>query len=126
MSNSDGTVASLLDRAGLAARLACIVDLGVVGIEKPDPRIFALAAARLAVEPEACVYVGDFLSLDVEGARGAGMEGVLLDPIGAWCDAAQGAGPAAAAGTAPPRPPSADVPTVRSLTEFADALDCGG
>jgi putative hydrolase of the HAD superfamily len=107
VSNSDGTVASLLAAAGLATRLACIVDSGVVGVEKPDPRIFRIAAERLGVAPSACVYVGDFLSLDVEGARGAGMEGVLLDPAGAW-----ESGDAALDG----------VPRVRSLGEFAEAL----
>lgn len=94
VSNSSGNVASLLETAGLAARLGCIVDSGVVGVEKPDPRIFRIASERLGVEPARCVYVGDFLSLDVEGARGAGMEGVLLDPAGAW---------AAAGVTEPPR-----------------------
>jgi FMN phosphatase YigB (HAD superfamily) len=75
-------------------------------VEKPDPRIFGMAAERLALPPSACVYVGDFLSLDVLGARGAGMHAVLLDPIGAW-DAV----PAAAA-----------APRAASLTEFASRL----
>jgi putative hydrolase of the HAD superfamily len=112
VSNSDGTVASLLERAGLAARLGCVIDSTVVGIEKPDARIFALATERLGVAAAACVYVGDFLSLDVEGARGAGMEGVLLDPIGAW-------------EAASPRAALDGVPRVRSLAEFAAALGCG-
>lgn len=106
LSNSDGTVRTLLEDAGLAHRLRCVVDSGVEGVEKPDPRIFRIAAARLGVTPAACVYVGDFLSLDVEGARGAGMEGVLLDPADTW------------SGTA-----ADDVPRVRSLTEFAERLE---
>jgi len=113
VSNSDGTVASLLDGAGLAARLRCIVDSGIEGVEKPDPRIFRLAAARLGVDPAACVYVGDFLSLDVEGARGAGMEGVLLDPLGAWTGVAGIGGPLD------------DVPRVTSLSEFAARMATG-
>jgi HAD superfamily hydrolase (TIGR01509 family) len=84
VSNSNGSVRSLLDAADLAGPLGCVVDSGVVGVEKPDPRIFAIAAERLAVPPSACVYVGDFHSLDVLGARGAGMHGVLLDPLGVW------------------------------------------
>jgi HAD superfamily hydrolase (TIGR01509 family) len=88
VSNSSGNVLSLLEDAGLAASLACVVDSGVVGVEKPDPRIFAMAAARLALPPSACVYVGDYFSLDVVGPRAAGMHAVLLDPIGAWGDVA--------------------------------------
>lgn len=84
VSNSNGTVAGMLERAGLATHLGCVVDSGAVGVEKPDPRIFAIAAQRLGVAAAACVYVGDFYSIDVRGARAAGMEGVLLDPIGAW------------------------------------------
>jgi FMN phosphatase YigB (HAD superfamily) len=30
------------------------------------------------------VYVGDLYSVDVVGARAAGMEGILLDPLGYW------------------------------------------
>jgi putative hydrolase of the HAD superfamily len=84
VSNSNGRVRSLLEAAGLAAPLGCVVDSGVVGVEKPDPRIFAIAAERLGAAPAACVYVGDFHSLDVLGARAAGMYGVLLDPLGVW------------------------------------------
>ena len=104
VSNSDGTVHTLLEAAGLASRLRCVVDSGAVGIEKPDPRIFLLAAERLRVPPGACVYLGDFLSLDVEGARAAGMHGVLIDPDDTWAQAA------------------AHAPRVRSLTEFAARL----
>jgi HAD superfamily hydrolase (TIGR01509 family) len=84
VSNSNGSVRALLEAADLAAPLGCVVDSGVVGVEKPDPRIFAIAAERLGVAPAACVYVGDFHSLDVLGARAAGMHGVLLDPLGVW------------------------------------------
>ena len=84
VSNSNGRVLSLLEAADLAAPLACVVDSGLVGVEKPDPRIFAIAAERLSVPPAACVYVGDFHSLDVLGARAAGMHGVLIDPLGVW------------------------------------------
>jgi putative hydrolase of the HAD superfamily len=106
VSNSDGGVRGRLEGAGLAAPLACVVDSAVVGVEKPDARIFAAAAAELALPPAACVYVGDFHSIDVLGARGAGMHAVLMDPIGAWD------GVAAAAAT----------PRVASLSEFASRL----
>jgi putative hydrolase of the HAD superfamily len=84
VSNSNGRVRTLLEEADLAAPLACVVDSGLVGVEKPDPRIFAIAAERLGLPPAACAYVGDFHSLDVLGARAAGMHGVLIDPLGVW------------------------------------------
>ncbi len=60
-----------------------VVDSGVVGIEKPDPGIFAPALevmAGLGVEPGRIGYVGDSLRYDVAGARAAGLVPLLLDP----------------------------------------------
>jgi putative hydrolase of the HAD superfamily len=44
-----------------------------VGLIKPDPRVFVLAAERLGVETHACVMVGDRLDRDVRGGNDAGM-----------------------------------------------------
>ena len=84
VSNSNGTVADLFRAIGLAEHVHAIVDSGVVGVEKPDPRIFAHAAAALGVRPDEAVHVGDLYSVDVLGARAAGCRAILLDPIGAW------------------------------------------
>jgi len=51
-----------------------------VGIEKPDPQIFALALARMGIAPDDALYVGDLYEVDVVGARAAGLDVVLLDP----------------------------------------------
>ncbi|MEV0799176.1 HAD family phosphatase [Kribbella sp. NPDC050281] len=53
-----------------------IVISGEVGMRKPDPEIFLLAARRLDLKPEECVFVDD-LELNVEGARALGMTGLL-------------------------------------------------
>lgn len=84
VSNARGQVAGLLADAGLAHRLACIVDSSVVGVEKPDPRIFRIGCERLGSAPDETLYVGDLPCLDVEGARAAGLHAVLLDPGGVW------------------------------------------
>jgi FMN phosphatase YigB (HAD superfamily) len=84
VSNSNGTVARLLEALGLAGWLDAVVDSGVVGFEKPDPRIFRHAAVALGVEPTEAVHVGDLYSVDVVGARAAGARAILLDPFGAW------------------------------------------
>ena len=86
VSNADGTVDKLLAGAGIAPHLSFIVDSGAVGIEKPDPRIFAMALAMADVAPDEALYVGDMYSVDVVGARRAGMEPVLLDPLGRYGD----------------------------------------
>jgi HAD superfamily hydrolase (TIGR01549 family) len=84
ISNSDGRLETLVRDAGLAGSLDVIIDSRVVGVEKPDPRIFHLALERTGVAPHEAIYVGDFYSLDVVGARRAGLEAILLDPLGAW------------------------------------------
>lgn len=72
-----------LARTPFARSFAAIVISVEVGVGKPDPRIFAAAAARLAVAPADCVYVGDSLVRDVAGAHAAGMRAVWLDR-GLW------------------------------------------
>ncbi|MBI3458074.1 MAG: HAD-IA family hydrolase [Candidatus Rokubacteria bacterium] len=84
VSNSNGTVAEILREVGLARHVDVVVDSGLVGVEKPDPRIFAHAADALRVRPEEAVHVGDLYSVDVAGARAAGCGAILLDPAGAW------------------------------------------
>jgi HAD superfamily hydrolase (TIGR01509 family) len=81
LSNSDGGVRSLLEQAGLVDLLAFVIDSGVVGVEKPDPRIFAMGLEAAGVEAEAAWYVGDIYGIDVVGARRAGMRAILLDPL---------------------------------------------
>jgi putative hydrolase of the HAD superfamily len=68
-----------LDRMGIADRFAAVLTSESAGIGKPDPRIFAQAAARLNAAPERCVHVGDDWSRDVEGARSAGFGAVWLN-----------------------------------------------
>lgn len=63
------------------AKVAIVIDSHVVGIEKPDPRIFALALSALGVAAERCVFVGDSVHFDVEGARSAGIRPLHMDPF---------------------------------------------
>jgi HAD superfamily hydrolase (TIGR01509 family) len=84
VSNSNGKVDRLLVEAGLDTLLDDVVDSGALGIEKPDPRIFAIAAERAGLSPDEMVYVGDLHALDVVGPERAGMHAILLDPIGAF------------------------------------------
>jgi epoxide hydrolase-like predicted phosphatase len=63
-----------------------VVDSSVVGLRKPDPRIFRLAAERLGVAPDECVFLDD-LAHNVEGAQAVGMAGIVVgDPWAALDD----------------------------------------
>jgi putative hydrolase of the HAD superfamily len=86
VSNSNGSVKQILEELELARHLDFILDSAVVGVEKPDPRIFRLALEAARVKAEDAVYIGDLYSVDVLGARGAGLEAILLDPGGVWGD----------------------------------------
>jgi REG-2-like HAD superfamily hydrolase len=49
------------------------------GFEKPDPRIFHLAARHGGVQPADILHVGDNPIDDLQGAREAGLRAVLID-----------------------------------------------
>ena len=53
-----------------------IVISGEVGLRKPEPEIFQLAAGRLGLEPAECVFIDD-MQLNVDGARAVGMTAIL-------------------------------------------------
>ena len=87
ISNSDGTVeAQLLEHRicqigeGAGVPVLAIVDSGVLGVAKPDPRIFEHAAGLRDVSLEQAVYVGDTRRYDVAGARAAGVTPIHFDP----------------------------------------------
>lgn len=82
VSNSDGRVAAALERAGLADHFPVIVDSGVVGVAKPDPRIFDTALAALQLDPACTWYVGDTVAYDVAAADAAGLTSWVVDHRG--------------------------------------------
>ncbi len=84
ISNSNGSVKRALEIAGLAPLLDFVIDSSVVGISKPDPRIFALGLQAAGTAPAQTVYVGDSYFVDVVGARHAGLGAVLFDPGRTW------------------------------------------
>jgi len=49
-----------------------------VGLSKPDPRIYALCAELLGVEPGEAVFVGDGANDELAGAQRAGMRALLI------------------------------------------------
>jgi HAD superfamily hydrolase (TIGR01549 family) len=102
VSNANGTLHQLLTRLELVSLFDVILDSAVEGVEKPDKRYFDLALARSASEAASTIHVGDLYNVDVRGARGAGLEAVLVDEADLYRDA--------------------DVPRIRSIAELPALL----
>ena len=93
VSNADGNAEQRLrDDAvcqvgpGRGATVGAIFDSTVIGVAKPDPRIFEMALEALAVPAAHAIHVGDTPGADVDGARAAGVRPVLVDPYDFHCD----------------------------------------
>lgn len=88
VSNATGQIESVLARSkvcqvgdGQGVPVRIVVDSHVVGIAKPDPRIFDFGLEALpGIDRSRVAYVGDSVTMDVGGARNAGLLPVLLDP----------------------------------------------
>lgn len=110
VSNATGQVEAELARSvvcqvgdGAGVEVRCVVDSHVVGVAKPDPRIFDFALAHFdGVDRSRVGFVGDSVTMDVGGATAAGLHPILLDP---YDDHA-----------------GADFSRIRSLAELADWL----
>ncbi len=61
-----------LDRQGLAGLADAVVNTARIGVAKPDPRVYAIAAARVGAPPHRCLFVDD-TPANVTAAREAGM-----------------------------------------------------
>ncbi|MGA7929220.1 MAG: HAD family hydrolase [Candidatus Sulfotelmatobacter sp.] len=86
ISNADGGIGRVLSRCGIADCFESVTDSGIVGVEKPHPKIFEAALETMQVRPDESLYVGDVYSVDYVGARNAGMQAVLFDVAGAYRD----------------------------------------
>jgi HAD superfamily hydrolase (TIGR01509 family) len=88
-SNSDGTIEDHLRRhewvqvgPGPGAEVEVVTDSGVVGVGKPDPRVYAATVDGLGLAPERILHVGDSVVYDVDGAVACGLQSVHMDPHG--------------------------------------------
>jgi len=106
VSNFYGNLGAICTEAGLAPLLGVVADSTVVGVGKPDARIFRHALDALGVAPADATFVGDSRPRDMEGARALAMRHVWL---------VDAAAPAAA-------PCCAGDPVIRSLDELEGVL----
>jgi putative hydrolase of the HAD superfamily len=88
-SNSDGTVADLLRRHewvqvgdGPGVPVEVITDSGIVGVGKPDPKVFHATIDALGLAPERILHIGDSVRYDIRGAADVDMQTTHMDPFG--------------------------------------------
>jgi HAD superfamily hydrolase (TIGR01549 family) len=86
ISNSEGIVEKILQDLGLRKNFEIVIDSFVVGVEKPDSRIFEIALNRLGWDRSETIYFGDIFYVDVWGANQAGLGAIHLDKMGLYTD----------------------------------------
>ena len=103
VSNRTDPLGPVAAELGLAGHFHFTLSAGEAQSWKPDPGIFRQAVALAGCAPAAAAYVGDNFYADVQGARGAGLHPILIDPKGLF------------------HPP--DCPVIHSLSELESALE---
>ncbi|MHB8586610.1 MAG: HAD family hydrolase [Thermoplasmatota archaeon] len=80
ITDADPLITTLLLPGFDEAKLIRSVTTGQeAGVFKPNRGVFQLAARKAGAHPQRCLMIGDSWERDVEGARAAGMQGILLD-----------------------------------------------
>lgn len=85
VSNFYGNIATVLREFSLDGIFQQIVESAVVGIRKPDPRIFTLGVEALDLVPSEVIVVGDSIDKDIIPAHQAGCHTVWFKGEG-WTD----------------------------------------
>lgn len=85
VSNFYGNITNVLKEFHLDRYFKNIVESAVVGIRKPDHRIYLLGVEALGLKPEECVVVGDSFYKDIEPAKKAGCHAVWFKGEG-WTE----------------------------------------
>ena len=79
ISNIDRDIMPFCRQLGIAPYLDIVVTSQEVDSDKPHPAIFLAALKQAGVQASEALYVGDQYNLDIVGARGVGIEAVLID-----------------------------------------------
>jgi len=103
LTNLAQDMSPLCHKLGLESYLDFVVTSQQVGADKPEPPIFLAALDRAKVEASQAVHVGDQYKLDVVGARGVGINPILIDRYDLY-------------------PEVSDCSRIRDLTELAQYL----
>ena len=85
VSNFYGNIATVLKEFKLDGIFDTIIESAVVGVRKPDPKIFTLGVEALKMQPDEVVVVGDSMDKDIIPASKAGCHTVWFKGEG-WTD----------------------------------------
>ena len=86
VSNFSPNLEEVLQQQGIHDYFQFFIVSAIAGVEKPNPKIFDLAVEIAQHPREEIVYVGDSVFHDMEGARAAGIAGVLIDRANLYRD----------------------------------------
>jgi putative hydrolase of the HAD superfamily len=103
ISNIEKNMDETIKQLGIASRLDVIVTSLDAGAAKPQPEIFQYAMKKANVTPGVSLYIGDQYSVDMVGAKAAGMKGILIDRAGYYQE-------------------KLDCPKIKSLKEVIDYI----
>ena len=78
VSNFYGNIHTVLHEFGFDGLFFKVIESAVVGIRKPDPRIFLLGVEALGLKPEEVTVVGDSLDKDIIPAHEVGCQTIWL------------------------------------------------
>lgn len=85
VSNFYGNISTVLEEFGFDGLFGDIIESAVVGIRKPDPRIFSLGVEKLGMAAEDVTVVGDSYDKDILPAHSIGCRTVWFRGEG-WTD----------------------------------------
>ena len=103
LTNLDSDMVAICRELSLEPYLNFVVTSKEAGADKPKPPIFLAALDKAGVNASEAVHVGDQYKLDVIGARGVGINPILVDRYDIY-------------------PKVSDCPRIHSLTELAQYL----
>jgi HAD superfamily hydrolase (TIGR01509 family) len=78
LANQAAGLVGRLRNLGLNGYFRCILGSGDLGLAKPDPKIFELAAREADARPESIIMVGDRIDNDIVPARALGWRTVRV------------------------------------------------
>lgn len=85
VSNFYGNIETVLDDFGIRQYFRAIIESAVMGIRKPDPRIFEHGVKALGLLPEETLVIGDSYRKDILPAESIGCQAIWLKGKG-WTD----------------------------------------
>lgn len=78
VSNFYGNIETVLKDFGIDGFFKKVIESAVVGVRKPNPKIFTLGVEALGLKPEEVLVVGDSYSKDIIPAEKAGCQAIWL------------------------------------------------